>query len=351
MNSAATQKTYLIVGGCGFLGKYIVDGLLNRGERNVRVFDLRKTFDDDRVKIIVGDITNFQDVKKACEGVDTVIHTASPTVQNQKYDFFYRVNVLGTQNVIDACEASSVKQLIYTSTSSVVFTGADIKYGDESLPYCSEHLDPYNQTKQLAEARVLMSNGKGGVMTCALRPSGIFGPKDVQAWPGFIGVAKEKILGRYPKSMLQIGNGKNLFDWTYVENVAHAHILASDRMSSGSNIGGEAYFITNGEPSPFWDMPKYIYQQFDYPVPSIFLPYAMMYYLSVLIAFIVTLLSPIVKLNPTFTPIRICNAGATKYFSIEKAKRDFGYKPIVTLEEGKKKTLEYFKKERKEGRI
>jgi len=241
--------------------------------------------------------------------------------------------------------------LIFTSSASVVFDGTDIKNGDETLPYVKDFLDAYNKTKQLAEVDVLESNGKDGVMTVSLRPSGIFGPRDVQAWPGFIGVAKEKLPFGYGKSIMAIGDGKNIFDWTYVENVAYAHVLASDKMTPGSSIAGQSYFITNGEPTLFWDMPRYIYKNFGYPEPSIFLPMKLMLVVAFIISIIVKILSPIVKITPTFTKLRVGTAGANRYFSIEKAKRDLGYKPLYTVEEGKKKALEYFLNERKEGRI
>jgi len=351
MDSKPTQKVYLVVGGCGFLGRYMVEALLNRGEKNVRVFDLRKTFDNEGVQFTTGDITNLDNVINACKGVDVVIHTASPTVHDQKYDFFFKVNVQGTQNVIDACQKCGVKQLIYTSSASVIFSGDDIRNADETTPYCKTYFDPYNLTKKLAEERVLAANGNAGVMTCSIRPSGIFGPRDVQGWPGFMSNAKGKILNRWSKSIIQIGDGSNLFDWTYVENIVHAHLLASDKLVSGSPIGGQAYFITNGEPTPFWDMANYVYKNFGYPETSLKLPYGLMYVFSVVVMYIALILSPIVKLNPTFTPMRICNSGATKTFSIEKAKKDFGYKPLISLEEGKRRTLEYFKEERSKGRF
>jgi len=84
-----TQRTYLVIGGCGFLGRHIVEFLLRRGEKHVKVFDIRKTFDNDQVEFIIGDMTKLEDVSQACKGVYAVIHTASPTAHNQGYDFFF----------------------------------------------------------------------------------------------------------------------------------------------------------------------------------------------------------------------------------------------------------------------
>ena len=117
-----------------------------------------------------------------------------------------RVNVKGTKNVIQACidnvrttaiilkashlSLQGVKQLVFTSSASVVFDGSSLHNVDESRPYCAKHFDAYNESKALAEAAVLEANGKSGLATIALRPASIFGPRDVQAWPGFLGAAK-----------------------------------------------------------------------------------------------------------------------------------------------------------------
>eukprot|EP01119_Soliformovum_irregulare_P008663 TRINITY_DN21769_c1_g1_i1.p1 TRINITY_DN21769_c1_g1~~TRINITY_DN21769_c1_g1_i1.p1 ORF type:complete len:353 (-),score=88.48 TRINITY_DN21769_c1_g1_i1:250-1308(-) len=352
MNGKATGRVYLVTGGEGFLGRYIVEQLINRGEQHVRVFDLRKTYDNPKKELILGDISKLEDVKKACKGVNVVIHTVSPSHGAATWDFLHRINVIGTQNVLEACQSEGVSQLIYTSSASVVFDGSDIRNGnEETLSYPKVHMDNYNHTKQLAEELVLQANGKSGVMTASIRPSGIFGPRDVQAWPGFVSAAKEKILGKWNKSIMQIGDGKNTFDWTYVENVAHAHLLISDRLTNGSHIGGQAYFITNDEHTPFWDMASYVYAQFGYPTPSIFIPTGLMIFFAQLVAFFVMILSPFVKLHPTFTVLRIRNATSNRTFSCDKAKRDFGYAPQVSLEEGKKRALAYFKNERSQGRF
>mmetsp|Transcript_8293 Transcript_8293/g.11419 ORF Transcript_8293/g.11419 Transcript_8293/m.11419 type:complete len:342 (+) Transcript_8293:21-1046(+) len=340
----ATQKVYMVIGGGGFLGRYIVDFLLNRGEKNVKIFDLRKTFDDPRVDYILGDITKVDDLKKAFVGVQCVIHTASSTHNVHNHDLVFKINVQGTKNVIEACVASGVKELVYTSSASVVFDGNDLKNATEEAPYAKAHFDDYSHTKQLAEEAVIAANGKGGLMTVAIRPSGIFGPRDVQAWPGFLGAAKD---GANKFAI----NGNNYFDWTYVENVAYGHVLASDKLTQGSKVGGQVYNITNDEPEKFWNMAIYVFKSFGYSEPKYYLPYLPLYYFALVFGFVCNLLGLKLKFLETFTPLRICNAGATRTFSCEKAKRELGYKPIVSLDEGKKRTLEYFQQLRKEGKI
>ncbi|EFA80236.1 3beta-hydroxysteroid dehydrogenase [Heterostelium album PN500] len=330
------MKKYLVVGGSGFLGRYIVEALLARSERDVHVFDIRKSFEDERVTFHIGDICNIDDLVEACRGVDTVFHTASPT-HGMGYDIYYKVNVTGTENLIEACKRTQVKQLIYTSSSSVVFNGSDIVNGDETLPYVDKHLDPYNKTKELGERAVLAANSTL-LLTCAIRPAGIFGPRDVQGWPQYLKAAKEG------KNKFMFGDGKNLCDWTYIDNVVHAHLLAADKMTVHSDIPGQAYFITNDDPVIFWDMPIYAYEAFGYERPKYKVPFGVIYVIAWMIDLVVALAKLFgVTLHPTITLFRIVYSNSTRYFNISKAKRDLNYKPIVTYKEGLERTKEWFK--------
>jgi sterol-4alpha-carboxylate 3-dehydrogenase (decarboxylating) len=139
-------KSWLVIGGCGFLGRNIVDQLLARGEKKVAVFDLRQTFEDSRVEFFIGDLTKLEDVKKATDGKTVVIHTASPH-PGAPNKVQFAVNVDGTNNVIEACVANKVRKLVYTSSASVIFNGQPLVNADESYPYCEVHMDVYNETK------------------------------------------------------------------------------------------------------------------------------------------------------------------------------------------------------------
>ncbi|GAM28080.1 hypothetical protein SAMD00019534_112560 [Acytostelium subglobosum LB1] len=329
------MKSYLVVGGGGFLGRYIVEALLARGETKVHVFDIRKSYEDTRVTFHVGDIRVLDDLLAACQGIDCVFHTASPT-HGMGYDLYYSVNVTGTETLVEACRRANVRQLVYTSSSSVVFNGSDIVNGDETMPYVKTHLDPYNKTKELGERAVLAANS-AQLLTCALRPAGIFGPRDVQGWPQYLKAAKEG------KNKFMFGSGNNLCDWTYIDNVVHAHLLAADKMTEQSKIPGQAYFITNDEPIPFWDMPIFAYEAFGYERPKIKVPFLVIYAIAWLIDLIVLILSPVVKIHPTITVFRMVYSNSTRYFNIAKAKRDLQYKPIVSVEEGMERTKVWFK--------
>eukprot|EP01100_Stratorugosa_tubuloviscum_P007616 TRINITY_DN314_c0_g4_i1.p1 TRINITY_DN314_c0_g4~~TRINITY_DN314_c0_g4_i1.p1 ORF type:complete len:364 (-),score=166.79 TRINITY_DN314_c0_g4_i1:29-1120(-) len=331
------KESVLVVGGCGFLGRYIVEQLLERHPNiHVKVFDLNLNNFDKRVEFIQGNLCSLEDVTNACKGVHSVFHTASP-VHGRGKKVYFEVNVRGTRTLLESCEIVGVKQLIFTSTASVVFDGSDVRNGDETMNYCKKHLDPYNETKAIAEQEVLAadySRTNTKLQTCAIRPAGIFGPRDRQAWPGFIAAAREG------KSKVKLGDGQNLFDWTYVGNVAYAHVLAYEKMKDPTNkIHGEAFFISNGEPIPFWDMANYVWGELGYQTTCYSIPRWLILLLAFIVDIIVWIISPIKHIEPTLSYFRVVNATANRYFNISKAKRLLGYEPQISLADAQLLTL------------
>ncbi|KAK4388952.1 3beta-hydroxysteroid-dehydrogenase/decarboxylase isoform 2 [Sesamum angolense] len=133
-----------------------------------------------------------------------------------------------------------------------------------------KHNDFYSATKAEGEALVIKSNGSDGLRTCCIRPSSIFGPGDKLLVPSLVAAA------RAGKSKFIIGDGNNMYDFTYVENVAHAHIcaeraLASDGMTA-EKAAGQAYFMTNMEPIKFWEFMSLILEGLGYERPKTKIP-------------------------------------------------------------------------------
>ncbi|XP_059010359.1 3 beta-hydroxysteroid dehydrogenase type 7 isoform X3 [Mustela lutreola] len=190
----ARELVYLVTGGCGFLGEHVVRMLLQREPRllELRVFDLHlgpwleelKT-GPVQVTAIQGDVTQAHEVAAAVAGAHVVIHTAGlvDVFGRASPETIYEVNVQGTKNVIEACVQTGTRFLVYTSSMEVV--GPNIKghpfyRGDEDTPYEAAHSHPYPCSKAQAEQLVLEANGRevhGGLplVTCALRPTGIYG--------------------------------------------------------------------------------------------------------------------------------------------------------------------------------
>ncbi|MBK8026717.1 MAG: NAD-dependent epimerase/dehydratase family protein [Chloroflexi bacterium] len=328
--------TVLVVGGNGALGSAILRRLRGLGAA-VRSFDL-SPHPDAGVESRVGDVRQMEEVMAACDGVEAVIHTAVKVSQQATpSQSMYEVNVRGTENLIAACQAQRVSRLIYTSSVDVVFDGTPIANGDERLPYPKAHLDYYGTTKMLAEQAVLAANGAAGVATCALRVGGLFGPGDRHRFPRVLQIVLDS--GMYTR----IGDGKSRFNHLFIENAAHAHVLAAERLALDSPLAAQAYFITDQAPGNFFDLfPPYLDALgVRYKVRT--LPY--------------TLMRMVADLNERRS--RRAAAGEDReislsryavestcrdfWFTSKKAARELGYAPIVSAEEAFAATLDWLR--------
>lgn len=324
----------LVTGGGGFLGTYIIKELLKNPQYIVTNFSRHKYshLEDLGVPTIKGDLKNPVDVEKALlQGFDAVFHVAALAGVWGRYQDYYDINYLGTKNLLEAAQASGVKRFIYTSTPSVVFGKEDLMGVDESCPYPKEHLTPYAETKTMAEKLVLQKNDSHTFLTCAIRPHLIWGPGDPHLFPRVIQKGKEG-------KLRIVGDGENLVDIIYVENAALAHVQAFEHLKPGSPVCGQAYFVGQERPVKLWD---FINQILGYvkvePVMKVIdtstaykIGWAMEKFFK---------MAGIQKPEPPMTRFVALNLGKSHYFSHAKAKRDFGYFPRVSIEEGLKKTF------------
>ena len=235
------NSSVLVTGGTGFLGRRLVARLLAEGRR-VAILGRTPAPDLERlgVRFLRASLDDASAVTAACAGVDTVFHVAAKVGVWGRYDDFFRTNILGTRAILEGCRAHGVRQLVYTSTPSVVYNGRDLANADESLPLTTDCPSPYPLTKAIAERDVLAANGST-LRTVALRPHLIWGVGDPHLVP--------RVLARARAGRLRIiGDGRNRVDMVHVENAVDAHLLAA-----AASVGGRAYFITNGEPVVLWD--------------------------------------------------------------------------------------------------
>lgn len=233
----------LVTGGGGFLGRAIVRQLKEAGDL-VTSFSRQSYKELDRLGVvqIQGDISDPQAMDRAVTGMDTVFHVAAKPGIWGKFDDYFRVNVTGTENVIQACGKNKVKHLVYTSSPSVVFDGSNMEGVNESVAYPDKFHAPYPETKAMAERLVRKAKS---VQTIILRPHLIWGPGDNHLFPGII---------RRAGRLRRIGNGTNRVDTTYVDNAARAHILARNALRKNPALGGNVYFISQDEPVLLWEM-------------------------------------------------------------------------------------------------
>ena len=328
----------LVTGGCGFLGAAIARALRDRGDE-VIVLDLAPQCPVEGVEYRRVDITDKAAVIEACRGVDSVIHNASivHTKQNKK-GVVWSVNLGGTENMLEGARRNGVPRFIYISSGSVVYEGKDIENGDESLPYSSVSQAPYADSKIAAEKVVLAENAKGGMATCALRPHVVFGPGDNRFMPTLL--AK----GRNGQLRVQIGRGVWLSDYTYVTNMTDAVLLADEALAQDglkSVAAGQAYFITNGEPMPFWDFIRKVVARLGFPPVKYTAPKSLVYAIAAVKEGIDTLKGGTLNAEDGLTRFAIRYMCTHHYFSIEKARRELGYNPAVSVEEGIERTCQH----------
>jgi nucleoside-diphosphate-sugar epimerase len=320
------MRQALVTGGGGFLGLYIVEQLVARGDR-VRVL-CRGNYPrlaELGVECVAGDIRDLASVASACAGVDTVFHVAAVSGIWGSWQHYYGINTQGTENVIAACRAQRVARLVYTSSPSVIYDGQDHRGADETLPYPVSYLCYYPHSKALAERAVLAANGTGGLATTALRPHLIWGPRDNHLVPRLVARAKAGKLRR-------VGPGDNLISMSYVENAAHAHLLAADRLAPGSPVAGQAYFINESEPVNLWQWIDELLALAGLPPVQKSISRSLAFAAGALLEAAYRLL-PLAG-EPPMTRFLAQQLGGSHFYGVGKAARDFDYKTIVSVSEG-----------------
>ncbi|MBR0519637.1 NAD-dependent epimerase/dehydratase family protein [bacterium] len=318
----------LLTGSSGCLGGSLAKLLKNNGFELIATLrsnpseSLTKLAD----KILRGDLIDPEFVDKCVSNADAVIHTAGKSGSWGSYQSYFDANVKTTQNLISSCKKYGVKYFIYTSSPSCVFDMKDQNGIDETTPYPKKFSAFYPRTKAEAE-QIVIKEASNDFMTVSLRPHLIWGPGDRNLYPRIVARAKEK------KPML-INNGKNKVDATFVDNVAHAHVLALQKLSSpdGNICNGKKYFITNDEPMEVKEIMNSLLKysgieliKFSIPEPIAYLAGCLseaFYFLSGR------------KDEPNLTRFVVKELSCNHWFNISAAKKDLGYSPLITMEEG-----------------
>ena len=407
--------TTLVVGGCGFVGRHLVDQLLNfpsesslpqaksislgantgRYSYNFAPLSGRyPSFDQSGTKVhaldlrctknrLAGctyheaDITDAQALLEVFKKVqpDVVINTASPQ-WNAPPAILRKVNVEGTRTLLEVAgkmhgDWSSdgkkrCKAFVHTSSSSVIHdTQSNLRNADERYPLqVPNKVEYYSETKAVAENLVLQHNASpelGGMFTAAVRPAGVIGELD---FGGFgHGITKTASVAPGWQCNLQLGEGDNLFDTTYVGNVALGLLLVAEGLLGTARrqretgrddggvleherVAGEAFIVTNDEPAYFWELTRYIYSRYGREgvvvkgrdgVTS--LPEGFAWLVGGFSELVGRLTGRQGKLNRQTVKYSCID----RYFSCEKIKRRCGYIPVVGVEEGLARTVQWFK--------
>ena len=328
----------LVTGGGGFLGLAIARQLVARGDQ---VFSLARgdypTLRAEGISQFRGDIADPATVSEAVQGCDVVFHVAAKAGVWGPYAEYHRANVVGTAAVIAACRNAGVPRLVYTSSPSVVVgaDAGDIEGADESLLYPTRYATAYPATKAEAERLVLAANGPS-LRTVALRPHLIWGPGDNHLIPRIIARARSGRLRR-------VGDGTNQVDSIFITNAAAAHLCAADRLATASPEAppaGRAYFISQNEPKPLWELVDGILHAAGLPPVARSISPRAAHRAGAVLETVHRLFR--LPGEPLMTRFVAHQLAAAHWFDTTAATRDLGYVPTITIDQGLDRLAAWF---------
>ncbi len=334
---AARAMKVLVTGGGGFLGGAVVERLIARGHE-VRSFSRGRypALDALGVEHARGDLADAGTVREAASGCDAVVHTAAKAGVWGEDEDYRRANVVGTENVLAACRAAGVSKLVYTSTPSVVHQGGDLEGGDESLPYTTHPSTAYQATKTEAEKAVLAAKSPS-LSVVALRPHLVWGPGDPHLVP--------RIIARGRRGLIALpGGGRARIDTIYVDNAADAHLAALDRLEPGAACDGKAYFITNGDPRPTREIVLGILRAAG--IDARVVPVSRRLAHAAGAAMETAFRLAAIEHEPPLTRFVAEQLSTSHHFRIDAARRDLGWTPVVSIDEGLERLAAWFESRR-----
>lgn len=313
----------LVTGGTGFLGRYLVSALLDRGHR---VYLMGRNFSGVQDLIADGavpiscDLRDDEAVRGACAGINTVYHMGALVSQWGERSDFFDINVGGTAAVLAGCREHAVKRCIYVSSTCVTLSSQGQSNATEQAPYEQRLTSLYSLSKQRAERLVQATTD---VQTVIIRPSIVFGPGD--KWLSSI------VEDAYKHRLYQFGNGQNQVDMTYVDNVIHALMLALYAV----NVSGQTYIITNDEHVVLWDMIRTLLYRLKCPTNARYVPLP----IARAAAAAMEQRASLDGTKPLFTRFVINLLANTQTYDISAARRDLNYTPLVSVSEGIERTV------------
>ena len=319
----------LVTGAGGFLGGAIARTLRDRGD-DVRGFSrgAHAELAAYGIEQHQGDVADLDAVTQAARGVDIVFHAAAKVGAGGPSTDFYESNVTGTANLLTACRACGVTALVYTSTPSVVSGVTDLEGADESVGYAPHYDGDYGRTKAEAE-RLVFSAASDEFRTVALRPPLIWGPGDTSVLPRVIERRQNGALRR-------IKGPPKRQDITYIDDAVLAHLLAGDLLGAGGEgarrISGRPYFVSSGEPVEIWDFMNRLLDAAGVPPiqKSVSLRSALV------VGWVLEKAHALsgAEGDPRMSRWIVRQLTNARWFDISAARRDLGYEPRVSLDEG-----------------
>ncbi len=327
----------LVTGGGGFIGLALVCELCRQGVE-VRVLGRHRypAAEAAGATCVQGDIRDLDTVTRAAAGCDTVFHVAAKAGIWGPFQEYYSVNVQGTLNVLAACRKKGVQNLVYTSTPSVVFDGHSLEGVDESAPYAKKPLCHYATTKIIAEQQVLQATSDS-MRTAAIRPHLVWGPGDTNLIP--------RLMARGREGALRIvGDGSNLVDIAYIDNVIHAHLLAAENLATTATAAGRPFFIGQQEPVQLWNWINELFVHMDVPEVTARLSLGKAKAIGWLLEQVYSILQ--LEQEPRMTRFLAEQLALSHWFSKNNAETLLGYTEKVTTRQGIEYLVDWLRENR-----
>ncbi len=315
-----------LTGGSGFIGSHLAQKLVSEGHK-LRVL-VRKNSNTELlkklgVKLVYGDVTDKQSLSKLVYDVDIVYHLAAKVYKGPPEEF-WRVNYHGTKNMLEVCMYKKLQRFVFTSTVTVMGSIADPP-ADETYPY--NPTSPYEQSKCAAEKIALQYHQKYDIPVTIIRPAVVYGPRNMY---------QLKLYRWIQKSRAFIGCMDNWVHLSHIENLLAGITLAAQNPKAI----GEVYIIADETPILWREYFQLIAEALGTNPPNKQIPiWTVKAFASSL-----EITSRMFRTTPAIVSSWVQELTKNFAYNISKARKDLGYNPTVTLKEGLRQTIEWYKR-------
>lgn len=326
------QRRALVTGATGFVGGSLARRLHADGwavTATGRSVTKGRLLTEEGIPFFPIDLANRAGISQLCAGQDVVFHCGALSTAWGALGDFRLANVIGTEHVIAGCRDHQVGRLIHVSTPSIYFSTESRLDVREDDPLPANAINHYAETKRQAEALVDQATA-AGLSTMTVRPRAVYGPGDQSLFPRII---KGLESGRLP----QIGDGENVQNLTYIDNLVDALLLCANASEAYS---GRKYNVTDGVPVKIWDVIAQLAVGLGVPNPSRRLSFRFAYLLAAWLEGYHRLLRP--EVEPPLTRYGVIVLSRSQTLNIDAIRADLGYQPRVMLAAGLDATVQWW---------